>query len=171
MLFTCPRRECLFDSQQFYAVFRRIMELEESGLGLAPGQTPAEDQLPPEAARIHHFQVLSQSDTNNIRPVIFVSKPDGLEGEWHSRVEDIDMGKAFHLQNSMGFYPWLLNSAFGVPRDGGGLIMARGKSWTANLAVNQYQFRSHGIPIETPRLWTSASGRNFISCGGVAFQK
>lgn len=115
MLFNCPRRECLFDAQQFYAVFERIMEIEESSIGLPPGQIPKDGQLPPEEVRIHHFQVLSREDDSDLRPVVFLSKPDGLSGPWHSRTEHIDMGVAFWLHKSMRFFPWLLNSAFEIP--------------------------------------------------------
>jgi hypothetical protein len=53
LLRASPLRECLFDTKYSHALYERVMMLEESSLNLKPGEIPAEDQLPPEAARIH----------------------------------------------------------------------------------------------------------------------
>jgi hypothetical protein len=104
LLLNCPRREGLFETLQFYAVFGRIMELEEAALGLKPDQIPDENVLPPEHARIHHFQVMPCTGTGNIRSVVFIYKPNGLSEPWVRRVEHIDMGISILTCRSMTFH-------------------------------------------------------------------
>lgn len=121
MLLTCPRRECLFDTNQFYALFLRVMELEEAALGLEPDQIPGENVLPPEHTRIHHFQVMSSTNTSNVRAVVFLSKSNGLCKPWLRRVEYIDMGATFLLSRSMTFCRWLPGMVTELPADGDAL--------------------------------------------------
>ncbi|TID18043.1 hypothetical protein E6O75_ATG10688 [Venturia nashicola] len=51
---SAPKRECIFDSTYCYALYERVMHIEEASLGLLPGQIPRDDQLPAETARICH---------------------------------------------------------------------------------------------------------------------
>lgn len=93
LLWASPRRECLFESHRSFMCFQRVMEVEEEGLGLGPGQVPGPDQLPLEEARVHQVDIAAAEPTPEGYPISFLMKPDGIEGAWHSRVEVVNLGK------------------------------------------------------------------------------
>lgn len=96
MLRTCPTRECLFDSFYSALLDERVMELEEMSFKLSPGQIPDENELPPENARIH-LMFFAYEETPGLKgwPVSFLSKPEGIEGEWNLRKELLDVEENF----------------------------------------------------------------------------
>jgi hypothetical protein len=89
-----PKRECIFDSTYSYALYERVMHIEEASLGLPPGQIPTDDQLPAEAARICHVDMPPLPARPNGRPVNFLSKPHGVEGSWHVQSEYLNLNSS-----------------------------------------------------------------------------
>jgi hypothetical protein len=89
LLRASPLRECLFDTQYSFALYERVINLEESVLNLPPGEVPADDQLPPEAARIHQIDLPPLPSTPMGRPVNFLTRPFGLDKGWSVRSEYI----------------------------------------------------------------------------------
>jgi hypothetical protein len=87
LLLNAPRRECVFDSSYAYALYERVRVLEESALNLAKGQEPADDQLPPEEARIHVIDLPPLAPTMEGRAVNFLTRPNGAEHGWSIRSE------------------------------------------------------------------------------------
>jgi hypothetical protein len=81
------QREALFDAKYSLAIYERVMTLEESSLNLQPGEIPAENQLPPEVARIHQIDLPPLPPTSSGRPVNFLTKTHGIEGGWSVRSE------------------------------------------------------------------------------------
>ena len=135
LLLNCPRREGLFDTLQLYAVFGRIMEFEEAALGLEPGQIPDENVLPPEHTRIHHFQVMPCADASNMRPVVFIYKPNGLFEPWVHRIEHIDMGIARLPCRSMMLYQRPPDLKVKSPTDKVMSSMISDPSWQGDLGI------------------------------------
>ncbi|KAF1813381.1 hypothetical protein P152DRAFT_316985 [Eremomyces bilateralis CBS 781.70] len=80
-----PRQECLFDSKQIAVLYAQVISLEEESLGIPLGETPSDDQLPPESSRIHRIDFPPLPPTSRGRPVNFLSRPNGLDGGWHVR--------------------------------------------------------------------------------------
>ncbi|KAJ5793932.1 hypothetical protein N7457_000531 [Penicillium paradoxum] len=82
------------EAERYYMIFSRIMEIEEADLHFLPNEIPAENILPPESARIHHFSVRVQSPPVGLHnyAVTFWSKPHGLDGPWHSVTELMHLG-------------------------------------------------------------------------------
>jgi hypothetical protein len=91
-LYLHPRREGLHDSRRSFNVLERILLVEELSLCMPPGQEPAWDDLPPEYARIHQVDITCEPATPIGTPVNFISKPNGLLGDWHIRREFIHLG-------------------------------------------------------------------------------
>lgn len=92
-----PKREWLFESGHYHAIFTRIMEIEEAHLDLGPDIVPGEDVLPPEHVRIHDFSVVAQPARAGEPPtyaVTFASKPWGPDGPWRYATE------IMHLENA-----------------------------------------------------------------------
>ncbi|KAK4106028.1 hypothetical protein N658DRAFT_415173 [Parathielavia hyrcaniae] len=87
-----PKRDFIFDSEHYHAVFSRIMAIEEGHLGLAPGTLPEENMLPPEHGRVHHFYSVPRFERGqNIYAVTFLTKPNGLDQEMQFRTEYLDL--------------------------------------------------------------------------------
>jgi hypothetical protein len=99
LLWTSPRRECLFESHRSFLCFQRAMEVEEESLNLPPGCLPGPDQLPPEQARIHQVDIAAAEPTPEGHAISFLLKPDGLNGPWHARTEVVDLGKVEFEKN------------------------------------------------------------------------
>jgi hypothetical protein len=91
LLRDAPRRECVFDSSYSYALYERVRILEESALNLNKGQAPADDQLPPEDARIHVIDLPPLAPTMNGRAVNFLTRPSGAEQGWYVRSEFLQL--------------------------------------------------------------------------------
>jgi hypothetical protein len=108
LLWASPRRECLFESHRSFMCFQRVMEVEEEGLGLGPGQMPGPDQLPPEEARIHQVDIAAAEPTPEGYPISFLMKPDGIDGAWCSRVEVVNLGK---VEFDEGLTEWMAKEA------------------------------------------------------------
>jgi hypothetical protein len=90
MLLRIPKREWLLDARHYHTIFSHIMAIEEAHLRLAPGAIPEEDVLPPEHVRVHDFYSVPQPATTSGCPryaVTFLTKPNGLDKEWHSQTE------------------------------------------------------------------------------------
>jgi hypothetical protein len=94
LLSKSPKRECLFDARYCTALDERLMEIEEASLKLPPGQTPAPDQLPPEHGRIHLVFFAHAEESPMVWPVTLLSKPFGIDGQWHIHKENIDISKS-----------------------------------------------------------------------------
>lgn len=97
LLLRIPKQEWLLDAQHYHAIFSRIMEIEEAHLNLAPGTIPDENMLPPENARVHDFYSVRGSEMNGQCPfyaVTFMMKPDGLDKEWHYKMEYLHLGSS-----------------------------------------------------------------------------
>lgn len=93
LLLKTPRRECLFDAELYYAIFSRIMAIEEAHLRLPLGNVPEEQTLPPEHLRVHHFHteaILEAGET--LYSVTFLTKPKWPSHEWHYWTEYLDLG-------------------------------------------------------------------------------
>lgn len=79
-----PRREWLYESLHYHAIFSRIMAIEESGLRLVLGMEPEESWLPPEHVRIIDWTVTATKPfTPGVHPeyeITFFSKPQGVDG-------------------------------------------------------------------------------------------
>ncbi|KAK4123060.1 hypothetical protein N657DRAFT_574109 [Parathielavia appendiculata] len=87
-----PKRDFIFDSEHYHAVFSRIMAIEEAHLDLPPGTSPEEDTLPPEHVRVHHFYSVPRFELGrNIYAVTFLTKPNGLDREWQYRTEYLNL--------------------------------------------------------------------------------
>lgn len=93
LLWTSPRRECLFESHRSFACFTRVMLVEEEGLNLRPGILPGPEDLSPEEARIHQVDIASVHPTPEGHAISFLLKPYGLDGPWHARTEYVDLGR------------------------------------------------------------------------------
>jgi hypothetical protein len=91
LLRSAPRRECVFDSSYSYALYERVRVLEESALNLSEGQEPADDQLPPESARIHVIDLPPLPPTVNGRAVNFLTRPNGADQGWSVRSEYLQL--------------------------------------------------------------------------------
>lgn len=91
LLRNAPRRECVFDSSYSYALYERVRILEESALNLNDGQAPADDQLPPEDARIHVIDLPPLAPTMNGRAVNFLTRPSGAKLGWGVRSEFLQL--------------------------------------------------------------------------------
>lgn len=91
LLRNAPKRECVFDSSYAHALYERVRVLEESSLNLSEGQVPADDQLPPEHARIHVIDLPPLETTLHGRPVNFLSRPGGVEQGWSVRSECLQL--------------------------------------------------------------------------------
>jgi hypothetical protein len=91
-----PKRECLFDSFYSAVLDERVMELEEMAFKLPPGQVPEDNQLPPEASRIHLI-FFAYEEIPGLRgwPVSFLSKPRGPNEDWFIRKELLDAEGSF----------------------------------------------------------------------------
>lgn len=88
-----PGHDWILSSERYYTIFYRIMELEEAHLGLQLGEIPPDDLFLPEHVRIHHFSVApTAAGDERTYAVSFWSKPQGLDGPWHSVVENIQLG-------------------------------------------------------------------------------
>jgi hypothetical protein len=90
LLRASSRRECLYDSQLYYAVFSRIMEIEEGCLSQQLGLRSVDYDLPPEQARIHHFvcEALSSAE-DSIYSLRLFSRPNWPTTEWRLQTEHI----------------------------------------------------------------------------------
>lgn len=89
------KRECLLDADHYHTIFSRIVEIEEGLFSLPPGAVPNEDTLPPEHVRVHHFYIAAQPASamgGNLYAATFLTKPNGLDKEWHYQTEYLDLG-------------------------------------------------------------------------------
>ncbi|KAJ5198203.1 uncharacterized protein N7498_007320 [Penicillium cinerascens] len=94
LLLQTSKRECLLDADHYHTIFSRIMEYEERYLCLPPGAVPNEDTLPPEHVRVHHFYIAAQPASvlgGNLYAATFLTKPNGLDNEWHCQTEYLDL--------------------------------------------------------------------------------
>ena len=78
LLFKTASKEGPWDSMRSAKVAERVVSLEESGLDPSVGQ-----DLPPEWSRIHHAEIkCDKHPVTGEQLVEFLSKPNGLHGEW-----------------------------------------------------------------------------------------
>ncbi|KAL1880430.1 hypothetical protein Plec18167_003834 [Paecilomyces lecythidis] len=97
LLLRIPRQEWLLDAQCYHTIFSRIMEIEEAHLNMPSGIIPGDDTLPPEHARVHDFYCTRGLETNGedtLCAITFLTKPDGLDKEWHYQTEYIHLGSS-----------------------------------------------------------------------------
>ncbi|KAE9971605.1 hypothetical protein EG327_009792 [Venturia inaequalis] len=100
-----PKRECVYDASYAYALYEKVRELEESALNLSPGETPADDQLPPEYARIHVIDLPALASTSKGRPVNLLTRPGGSGQGWSVRSEFLHLDedeKLIELEDGQG---------------------------------------------------------------------
>lgn len=101
LLLRIPKREWLYDASHYHAIFSRIMAIEEAHLDL-PSDTDRdtvameeESMLPPEHVRIHDFYTVPLPPTTSgccsRYAVTFMSKPNGLNKEWHFQTENLSL--------------------------------------------------------------------------------
>lgn len=93
LLRIAPKRECVFDSSYVYALYEKVRELEESALNLSPGEVPADDQLPPEHARVHIIDLPPLAPTWNGKAVRFLTRPGGSGQGWSVRSEILHLNE------------------------------------------------------------------------------
>ncbi|KAL2848435.1 hypothetical protein BJY01DRAFT_246447 [Aspergillus pseudoustus] len=89
LLLRVPRQEWLLNSGHYYAIFSRILAIEEDYT--CPD---VEQELPPEKVRVHDFFCLPQpgQDEDASRYAItFLTKPDGLDEAWSFTTEYIHL--------------------------------------------------------------------------------
>jgi hypothetical protein len=78
LLYKMSRKEGPWDSGRSAKVAERVMDLEERGL-----DPLVEEDLPPEWPRIHHAEIkCDKHPVTGQQLVEFLSKPNGLHGEW-----------------------------------------------------------------------------------------
>ncbi|KAI9775345.1 MAG: hypothetical protein M1839_001261 [Geoglossum umbratile] len=78
LLFRTTSKEGPWDSIRSAKVAERVVSMEESGLDSSAGA-----DLPPEWSRIHHAEIQCEKhSTTGEQLVEFLSKPNGLHGQW-----------------------------------------------------------------------------------------
>ncbi|KAF4948577.1 hypothetical protein FSARC_13697 [Fusarium sarcochroum] len=90
LLRASSRRECLYDARLYYAVFSRIMAIEEADFNQPLDGQCAQHDLPPENARIHHFicETLPLGKYGVYLLKLF-SRPKWPDPEWRLHTEHI----------------------------------------------------------------------------------
>lgn len=104
LLLSCSRQECLYDARLYYAVFSRIMEIEEGINALGPSnQTSDQPTLPPEQARVHHFHCEPHpSDTHGETHILKIfTRPNWPDRAWHLQVEPLRVGRSEALNQAV----------------------------------------------------------------------
>ncbi|KAL4890079.1 hypothetical protein BDV59DRAFT_99353 [Aspergillus ambiguus] len=91
LLLRMPKREWLLEAEQYHVIFSRIMELEEMYARTGPGLIRDGEMLPPEHARIHDFYCESLPHDPSLIAITFVTKPHGLDKEWHFETEYLSL--------------------------------------------------------------------------------
>ncbi|GAD94340.1 predicted protein [Paecilomyces variotii No. 5] len=97
LLLRIPRQEWLLDAQCYHTIFSRIMEVEEAHLNMPSDAIPGDNNLPPEHARVHDFYCTRRLQTNGedaVCAITFLTKPDGLDKDWHYRTEYLRLGSS-----------------------------------------------------------------------------
>lgn len=80
LLSSSPRREGMWDAFLAVKVAEKVMTIEEEGL--------KGSHIPPERSRIHDTVIDADMSPDPYQHlVVFKLKPNGINGEWHSRQE------------------------------------------------------------------------------------
>ncbi|KIW09183.1 uncharacterized protein PV09_00114 [Verruconis gallopava] len=153
LLWTSPRRECLFESHRSFFCFQRVMEVEEEGLNLPPGVIPGPDQLPPEEARIHQVDIAAAEPTSEGYPISFLMKPNGLDGPWYSRTEIIRLGP---VEFDHDLRNWLSASQAPIPE----MNPDHGNSMGELSAGSSTAYHFTGMPVNgSDAIWSVGAWR------------
>lgn len=112
LLHRAHKSECFLDSMYCAVLNDRIMELEEASMK-ASSKPIGDDHLPPEEDRIHLVYFAFEEIQGLTKwPVMFLSKPDGIEGEWCVRKESLDPTKFLHPRWTINYSPLNENGIF-----------------------------------------------------------
>ncbi|KAJ3541712.1 hypothetical protein NM208_g4476 [Fusarium decemcellulare] len=104
LLHASSRRECLYDARLYYAVFSRIMTIEESYLNQHQNEQSGQHNLPPEQARIHHFVCESlSSGADGVYLLKLFSRPNWPEPEWRLHTEHLYLNSLLACQDGDSF--------------------------------------------------------------------
>ncbi|KAH6988856.1 hypothetical protein BKA56DRAFT_668063 [Ilyonectria sp. MPI-CAGE-AT-0026] len=95
LLLSSSRRECLYDSKLYHAVFSRIMAIEEAHSEEPLSKNSDLCDLPPEQARIHHFFCEPASSTaDGVYHLKLLSRLNWPESTWHLQTEYLPLGSS-----------------------------------------------------------------------------